>query len=202
MKNHLDQTIESYRQKFDVYVELTPSVVSGVYKDWMDEFAAFLNEGATIFEIGSASGRDARYFASKGFRVVCTDVVPVALQKLAREGFEVADFDFRDKPKPEWIGAFDGIFANAVLLHAAPDVFENALKNLMPILKAGGIVGFSLKIGDGEEETSRKLGAPRVFYYYTEQKVREILSRLPLKILSVAHSEEGKWIYFTAKYTG
>lgn len=201
MKNQLDQTIDSYRQNFDGYVERTPSIVSGVFMDWMDEFAALLKDGATIFEIGSAGGRDARYFASKGFDVVCTDVIPVALQKLAREGFEVADFDFRDEPRREWIGAFDGIFANAVLLHAAPDIFENVLKSLMRVLKKGGVVGFSLKMGEGGAGTSEKLGAPRFFYYYTEQKVREILSKLPLEILSVANSEDGKWIYFTAKYT-
>lgn len=117
----------------------------------MDSFASHIPKEGVILEIGSASGRDARYFAAKGFKVVCTDIIPEALQKLSEEGFETAGFDFRNEPKPEWTGKFDGFFANTVLLHAPPDVFGNALRNVAVVLKENGVVAFSLKTGEGEE---------------------------------------------------
>ena len=35
----------------------------------------------------------------KGYKVICTDIVPEALERLSQEGFEVSEFDFRNEPK-------------------------------------------------------------------------------------------------------
>ncbi len=127
MENPSDKTIETYRQNFDKYVERTPAEPSGEFREWMDSFASNIPGGGAILEVGSASGRDARYFAAKGFKVVCTDVIPEALQKLSDEGFETAEFDFRNTPKEEWTGKFDGFFANAVLLHGKYPILHTLL---------------------------------------------------------------------------
>jgi SAM-dependent methyltransferase len=199
MKNPFDKTIETYRDNFDKYVERTPAELGDEAKGWMDSFASYVPDGGTILEIGSASGRDARYFTAKGLKVVCTDVIPGALQKLSDEGFETAEFDFRDKPKPEWMGRFDGFFANAVLLHAPPDVFESALKNIAGILKENGVAAFSLKTGEGEEITSEKMDAPRYFKYYNQEGLRTILDKLPFEIIDLSHADQEKWIHVIVK---
>jgi len=199
MEDPSDKTIKTYRQNFDKYVERTPAEPSGEFREWMDSFASNIPEGGAILEIGSASGRDARYFAAKGFKVVCTDIIPEALQKLSDEGFETAEFDFRNAPKEEWAGKFDGFFANAVLLHAPPDVFENALKNVAVVLKQNGLAAFSLKTGEGEEITLEKMDAPRYFRYHTEVEIREILSKLPFEIISLSHADQDKWLHVVMK---
>lgn len=199
MENPSDKTIETYRQNFDKYVERTPAEPSGEFKEWMDSFASHIPKDGIILEIGSASGRDARYFADKGFKVVCTDIIPEALQKLSDEGFETAEFDFRNEPNPEWAGKFDGFFANAVLLHAPPDVFENALRNVAVVLKENGVAAFSLKTGEGEEITLQKMDAPRYFRYHTEPEIREILSRLPFELISLSHADQEKWLHVVMK---
>lgn len=199
MENPSDKTIETYRQNFDKYVERTPTEPSGEFREWMDSFASHIPKEGVILEIGSASGRDARYFADKGFKVVCTDIIPEALQKLSDEGFETAEFDFRNEPKPEWAGKFDGFFANAVLLHAPPDVFENALRNVAVVLKENGVAAFSLKTGEGEEITLKKMDAPRYFRYHTEPEIREILSKLPFEIISMSHADQEKWLHVVMK---
>lgn len=195
MENPSDKTIETYRQNFDKYVERTPAEPSGEFKEWMDSFVSHIPQGGTILEIGSASGRDARYFAEKGYKVVCTDIIPQALQKLSDEGFETVEFDFRNQPKAEWTEKFDGFFANAVLLHAPPEIFENALKNLAVVLKENGVAAFSLKTGEGEEITLEKMDAPRYFRYHTEVEIREILSKLPFEIISISHADNEKWLH-------
>lgn len=199
MQNPSDKTIETYQQNFGKYVARTPAEPSGEFKEWMDFFASHIPKNGVILEIGSASGRDARYFSAKGFKVLCTDIIPEALQKLSDEGFETAQFDFRDKPKPEWTGKFDGFFANAVLLHAPPDVFENALRNVAVVLKESGVAAFSLKTGEGEEITLEKMDAPRYFRYHTEQEIRQILSRLSFEIIRISHADNGKWLHVVMK---
>ncbi len=199
MENPSDKTIQTYRQNFGKYVAKTPAEPSGEFKGWMDSFASHIPKDGVIFEIGSATGRDARYFAAKGLKVFCTDIIPEALQKLSDEGFETAEFDFRNEPKPEWAGKFDGFFANAVLLHATPDIFENALRNVSVILKQKAIAAFSLKIGEGEEITLEKMDAPRYFRYHTEPEIRKILSKLPFEIISISHADNDKWLHVIMK---
>lgn len=195
-----DQTIETYRQNFDRYVARTGTEPLGEFKDLLDFFASQLPTGGSILEIGSASGRDARYLTFKGFKVLCTDVIPEALRRLALEGFETEEYDFRNVPSSNWIEKFDGVFANAVLLHAPQDIFESALGNIARVLKKGGIAAFSLKTGVSEEFSLEKMDAPRYFRYHTEVEVRLLLKDLPFEILSFSYAEQGKWLHFVVRH--
>lgn len=190
-----ETTIATYRQHFDRYVERTQSEVSGEFKIWIDSFLSHLPQSGKIFEIGSAFGRDACYFRERDYQVTCTDVIPQALEALSADGFETAEYDFRDNPKQEWLGKFDGFFANAVLLHAEQDVFKNALRNATAILKENGIAALSLKTGEGEVISLEKMDAPRYFRYHTEEEIRDILSRLPFDVISINHAENQKWLH-------
>jgi len=194
-KDKNNQTILTYQSNFDKYVERTPKEIGEEFKIWMDHFLQKLPRAGKIFEVGSASGRDARYFDGKGFKVLCTDVIPQALSKLSQEGFETAQYDFRDKPHKEWQGQFDGFFANAVLLHASEKMFVRALRNLLEILKPNGIGAFSLKSGEGEEMTEEKMDAPRFFKYYSLEELKEILAKYPVEIVSLSTADDGKWLH-------
>lgn len=199
MNSESDETIKTYRENFDKYAARTAAEPLGEFKEWLDLFASYLPSGGRVFEIGSATGRDAKYLSAKGFHLLCTDVVPQALQKLSESGLQTAEFDFRDAPKLEWLDKFDGVLANASLLHAPQQIFENALKNVASMLKPAGVLAFSLKAGVGEETTSVKMDAPRYFRYHTEPEVREILAGLSYEILSISQAEQGKWLHVIAR---
>ena len=199
MENLNDLTIKTYREGFDKYTERTPSEVSMEFKEWIDTFSNRLPENGSILELGSATGRDARYFASKGYMVTCTDIIPEALQKLSEEGFETSEFDFRNEPKEEWFNKFDGFFASAVLLHAPQDVFEKAIANISKVLKKDGVAGFSLKTGEGEGLTDEKMDAPRYFNYHNEEEVRTLLLEIPFEIVSISHTDDNKWLHIIVK---
>ena len=201
MEDVNDQTIKTYRDNFIKYAEKTPKEVNGEFKIWMDSFLSFVPKNGTIFEIGSATGRDASYFHLQRYKVFCTDVLPEELQKLSKKGFETAEFDFRDNPKQEWNNRFDGFFANAVLLHATQDVFKKTLINISSILKKRGVIAFSLKAGEGEEMLSIKMGSPRYFKYYTIEEIKEMLKELPYKIINISCADDGKWIHVIAQKT-
>lgn len=191
--NH-GQTIDAYRKNFDKYVERSPQDIGEDFKVWVDAFVAELPRSGKIFEVGSAFGRDARYFADKGFSVLCTDIVPQALESLSRKGFATAYYDFRDEPKKEWVGEFDGFFANVVFVHASQPVFEQALWNVLKILKPGGVCAFSMKAGQGEIVSLEKLDAPRFFKYYSLAELKGILDAYPLEIVSIETMGEGRWL--------
>ena len=202
MISNSDLTIQTYRENFDKYVARTGTEPRGEFKELLDMFASYLPKLGSIFEIGSASGRDARYLASSNFNVTCTDVIPQALQQLSEQGFKTAEYDFRDDPKPEWIGSFDGVFANAALLHASQDIFENALKNVTLMLMPRGVFAFSLKVGEGEEITTEKMDAPRYFNYHSESEIRGILTSLSFEIISLSYAEQGKWLHVIVRNSG
>jgi len=199
MENLNDLTIKTYKEGFNKYEDRTPKEVSGEFREWINSFTSNLPENGTILELGSATGRDARYFASKGYKVTCTDIIPEALEKLSQEGFETSEFDFRNEPKEEWNNHFDGFFANAVLLHAPKDVFEKAVANISKVLKKDGVAGFSLKTGEGEEVTEEKMDAPRYFNYHNKEEITELLSGLPFEIVSISHADDNKWLHIIVK---
>jgi SAM-dependent methyltransferase len=199
MQDKNDQTIQTYQQNFDKYVERTPQDVDGEFKSWIDAFLQELPVNGEVFELGSAFGRDAKYIADKGFKVYCTDIIPQALEKLAQEGFETAEYDFRVAPRAEWKGRFDGFFASAVLLHAPQPVFEQAVWSILEVLKVGGVCAFSLKTGTGDEVSTEKMDAPRFFKYYSLDEVEKILAKYPVIIVSANLTSDGKWMQIIFK---
>lgn len=194
MEDLNDVTIKTYRDNFKKYTDNTPNEVSGDFKHWIDYFISHLPKNASVLELGSATGRDARYFASKGLAVTCTDIIPEALEKLSSEGFETSEYDFRNEPSESWHDCFDGVFANAVLLHAPDEILWKSLANIFKILKTGGAAGISFKNGDGQEISNEKMDAPRYFKYHRENEIIKLLSTFPFEIAKVEQSENEKWI--------
>lgn len=197
--NHYEQTIETYRNNFDKYLQKTVSEPGGEPKAWMDNFLNQLTLGSNILEIGSASGRDARYFVKKGYKVVCTDIIPQALERLSKEGFSTFEFDFRDEPRQDWVNNFDGFFANGVLLHASLEVFKKMINNISVILKDQGFAALSLKAGEGEEITTEKMDDPRYFYYYNEELLEDIFKNSMFEIIDMRRGRDEKWLYLIIK---
>jgi hypothetical protein len=102
---------------------------------------------ARIAEVGSANGRDARYWAMRGHAVDCMDFSPVALEQLAehaaRQG--ISDkinpllFDANAGKLPEEIGKIDGFYARSAL-HIGDDTLMSLLTDVDSRLQEGGVV--------------------------------------------------------------
>jgi len=114
-------------------------------------YAAFLPRlprGGAILDAGCGSGRDARRFLELGYRVEAFDA-SAEMVRLAREhtGLPVRQLTFAQFDSPP---AFDGVFANACLLHVAPDELPGVLARLAGALKPEGTLFASFKQGQGE----------------------------------------------------
>jgi hypothetical protein len=79
------------------------------------------------------------------------------------------------------------VVAIAMLLHLTRREFGEVLTKVLPAVVDGGLLGFTLKEGDGEAWSDAKLNLPRHFTYWREPDIRTGLEASGWSILSVEH---------------
>ena len=113
-----------------------------------EAFLARLPAGAAVLDAGCGSGRDARAFAARGCAVTAFDAsAELAALASAHCGFSVA---VRTFAQVDEVGAYDGVWACASLLHEPHSEVAAALSRLWRALRPGGWLYASFKEGDGE----------------------------------------------------
>lgn len=166
-----DASAAAYR---DGAVALPPQVAAAA-----DDVARRLGAGAHVLEIGSGPGRDARALEERGLRVRRTDVTPGFVSLLREQGFvaDLLDPLVDELADPRRVGApYDGVWASACLLHVARADLPVVLGRLAGATRIGGVLHLSLKEGDGEGwSTHGNIAAPRLFVYWREGPLREVL---------------------------
>lgn len=181
-----DLTLQSYQNKTNEYVEGTPAVDDAL-KAWIDACLALFPKTGKILEIGSGFGRDAEYIKERGFNIECTDAVPNFVEILKSKGFNARTLNVLKDPIK---GKYDMVFADAVLLHFTPQEAAQVTKKIHAALNTAGIFALRVKKGNGGAWTNAKLGAPRYFYYWQPEKLKEMLADCGFK-----------WLDMTEDYT-
>lgn len=69
-KKTMNETIDYYNQNADAFAFGTVNVV---FTEVQDKYLSYLPSGAYILDFGCGSGRDTKYFLSKGHKVDATD---------------------------------------------------------------------------------------------------------------------------------
>ncbi|WP_306393322.1 methyltransferase domain-containing protein [Telluria beijingensis] len=108
--------------------------------------------GSTILDVGAGSGRDAAWFAAKGYDVVAAEPSE-GMRTLARQRHPsprihwVAD-SLPDLAQVRRLGlTFDLILLSAVWMHVPPAARQRALRKLATLLSPNGRIAISLRIG-------------------------------------------------------
>ena len=172
MSNQNDQTIAGYNRAVAKYVESSPQLVERELKAWIDKNLNKLGSNPKILEIGSGTGKDADYFASKGYDMELTDASQGFVEYLNKTGKTARLLNVLT----DSLGTnYDMVFADAVLLHFTPGELRTILSKIYNALKPNGVIVFSLKEGAGEEITERKLGVPRYFRYWEANEITSVL---------------------------
>jgi SAM-dependent methyltransferase len=166
------RTIQSYDRHIREYVDAGPHEVSGAVRTFLDRAVDGLPPDARILEFGSASGRDASYLQELGYQVDCTDATPAFLDLLRSRGLAARPLNAIVDELPRDL---DLVLANAVLLHFTRDEAATVIAKVHDSLRPGGRFAFSLKQGEGEDWSLEKLGAPRFFCYWTQERIRAVL---------------------------
>jgi SAM-dependent methyltransferase len=107
-----------------------------------------LKPGARVLELGCGDGRDSEAMLARGFDVHPTDgSEAMARQAEVRLGHPVCTMRFDELAARE---AYDGIWANASLLHAPRSALLDILARIFAALKPGGIHVATFKAGSAE----------------------------------------------------
>jgi SAM-dependent methyltransferase len=194
MTDPADATLTAYQSRAQEYLRasarLTPDVIA-----YLDQFASLAAQGP-VLEIGSGPGWDAEYLEDRGVRVVRTDATPAFVSLLRAAGHDARLLDARTAPLG---GPYQGILADAVLHHLNRDHFEDLLRRARTAVVPGGVLGFTVKEGDGAAWSEHKLGLPRHFTYWREPAVRAALHRAGWPDASVQHvAGRDNWLYVLA----
>ena len=173
-----------------------------------EKFISCLASGNLVLDVGCGGGTKSRYLARRGLRVMGIDfsekMIEIAKREVPEARFEV--MDLRDVKNIN--ETFDGIFAQAVLLHIPRQEVEGALETLASKLKSGGCFYLAVKAmkpgGNAEEIVSENdYGYPygRFFSYYTLEELKKYFSDLRMKISyeSVSSSGNTEWIQIIAR---
>lgn len=161
-----DETVRAYDIDAEAYAANGPDVPDSVRAD-IEAFVAQLGPGARVLEIGSGGGRDARLMEELGLRVRRTDITPGFVSLLQQQGLAADLLDpLVDDPSSQ-DGPYDGVWANASLLHVRRDDLPTVLARLAAVTRPGGVLRASFKEGDGEGwSTHGSISNPRHFTYW------------------------------------
>lgn len=127
----------------DYYKDTVNADLSKIY----NRFLKYIRVGAHILDVGCGSGRDSKYFLSKGYSVTAIDG-STELCKLAEKniGQTVSCIAFNEISFNQ---EFDAIWACASLLHVSELDMNYVIDSLYDGLKTGGFLYASFKYGDG-----------------------------------------------------
>lgn len=167
--------MDFYRQHANDYAQATHDVdMRALYA----RFVPLVPEGGRLLDAGCGAGRDARAFTRMGFRVAAFDASPeMAALAAQHAGIPVAVMSFSEPVDAckNLGGPFDGIWACASLLHVPEARQQLVWAWLWSLLKPGGVVYASYKLGTGER--TDELG--RSFTDGDEQRLQNWLEGLP-----------------------
>jgi cyclopropane fatty-acyl-phospholipid synthase-like methyltransferase len=126
----------------------------------LDAFLSELAVGASILELGCGGGQDSAYMMSRGFDVTATDGSPqFAKEAEKRIGKPVKVLRFEDLEARD---QYEGVWAEASLLHVHRSMLPEILERIRQALKKGGVLHASFKSGtrDGHDSFGRYYNYP------------------------------------------
>lgn len=185
------------------------------WKDGFEKFVSLVSSkgaSASIIDAGCGPGLKSKLLIERGFDVLGIDISRSMIELAKKNNpshphrkFQHVDFSSRFFPYgPGW----DGVFAEASLLHVSHDFIGRAIRNLAGALASGGHLYASvkapLKSGPIEElKREHDLGYPyeRFFAYYTLGNMRDLMAEEGLSVVyeNIVQSGETEWIQIIAR---
>jgi SAM-dependent methyltransferase len=139
-----EETLQFYRGNAEAYAKRTFTSRQAR----LSAFLSLLPPGACILELGCGAGGDTAEMLARGFNVLPTDGSPEMADVASRcLGRPVETLLFHDLDDVE---AYEGVWANACLLHVPRNELADILGLIWRALKPDGVFFASYKTGDGD----------------------------------------------------
>src|SRR3989344_2585771 len=162
-------TYNTYPNKFDSYFQKS---FDNYTKPSANLFLKNLN-GKNILDLGSGPGNDAKYFKDKGFNVHCVDISEQMIRLCKEKGLKAEVMDIENLKLNQ---EYDGIWANASLLHLKKRSMPKVIEKLKSLLKPEGILFIAVKEGNKEifEKREKYPNTKRFFSYFTKEEIKNL----------------------------
>lgn len=187
---------EYYKQNAADYFDETINLDLEVY---LERFLEFVPDGGSILDLGCGSGRDSAYFLSQGYDVTALDgseeMCNLASVHIGVDVLHMsfAEMDFED--------VFDGIWANASLLHVPRNEIPVILSKTVRGLKKDGILYMTFRYGEFEG-----MEGERYYTDYRTKMLKELIAGFDeLEVLEIKKYEDVRqdkdtlWIHIIVK---
>lgn len=162
-------TLDYYNKNANAYTDNTIDVD---FTDVQNRFIALLSPGNMILDFGCGSGRDTKYFLSKGFKVDAIDGSGKLCKIASRNtGIPVKQMLFSELNENE---RYDGIWACASILHLPKSELKSVFGKMIRAVKPGGYIYTSFKYGEFEGYRNE-----RYFTDLTEKSFQEFVKDYP-----------------------
>ena len=140
-----NETLEYYNTNAGDFVYETINVN---FREIQERFLKYIPPQGRILDFGCGSGRDAKYFHTKGFEVDAVD----GSEELCKLAAEYTGINLKRMLFSELDAAaeYDGIWACASILHLSSLELREVLLKMIRALKNGGIIYTSFKYGEYE----------------------------------------------------
>lgn len=162
-------TLDYYNKNSLDFVLLTRDVD---FREIQNKFLAQIASNGSILDLGCGSGRDTKYFLSKGYDVEAWD----GSIELCKAASEFTQIDVKNKLFQDLsvYSLYDGIWACSSILHLPLDELILVMTKIESALKNHGILYTSFKYGEFSGERNG-----RYFTDMTEDIFDSILQRCP-----------------------
>ena len=142
------------------------------FREIQDKFLGLIAPKSLILDFGCGSGRDTKYFLSKGYIVEAWD----GSIELCKAASEFTQIDVKNKLFQDLSASslYDGIWACSSILHLPLNDLILVMKKIESALKNTGVLYTSFKYGDYSGERNG-----RYFTDMTEDRFDEILQHCP-----------------------
>ena len=149
----------------------------------LDEFAAQVDPGGIVLDVGCGPGFDTAGLRSRGFTAVGVDLSGPML-RVGHEKYPgpYCRADMRSMP---FLRRVAGIWACASMLHLQRREFAEVLAQFARVLRPGGVVSLSVKEGEGagwDHHFGQEL--PRWFTYWTDATLDVALAAAHFEIIA------------------
>lgn len=188
MSDLFKSTIRLYDELGKKYIK---NISGGTPKE-IFKFVKLLPKKSKVLEVGCAGGRDCEIFIEHGFEVTGIDVSKVFIAE-ARKNVPKATFLKMDARNLKFSSvSFDGIWANASLLHLKRQEIPKVLKSFHRILKPGGIIHVNVKYGKGRRVVKEGLfiNPGRVFTFFNKGELEKLVKDANLKVIYSGLSDD------------
>lgn len=194
----MSKTIDYYNLKAEDFYERT---INADLRSAYPLFLENLPKNAHILDAGCGAGRDSKYFLKEGYKVTAFDASLEMVKRASKEtGLKVQNLHFQEMNFDQ---EFDGVWAQASLLHVSYSETKSIYRRIYHALKTGGIFYASYKYGQNYMPTQE-----RDFWNMNEQTILPYLEGL-FEVLIVLKVEDNRskispspdqaWLNFVAK---